>query len=221
MLRKLKYFLLEHLGLPLGFVLFRVWHATLRVKYRNKHHLEEAYESRRGIIFGFWHGDLFATAYEGVRESLRRKIFILTSRSRDGEMLTRFLHRLHFGTVRGSSSRGGTGAFLALNDRLSEGMNTALALDGPRGPRHRVKPGAILLARTSGALILPSAIRYSRKIALKSWDRAEIPLPFSRCLILIGPPVTIPGKGSREELEQVRESLEKTLLELKGESNEK
>jgi len=186
------------------------------MEYRNRERLEEAYDSGKGIIFSFWHGDLFGAACAGAGENKRRRIYILTSKSRDGELLTRFLHKIGFGTVRGSSSKGALGGFLNLHDKLKTGENTALTLDGPRGPRYDAKPGAILLAKTSGAIIIPGALHYSLKVTLKSWDRCEIPLPFCRCDVRIGSPVIVAKNADRKEMEMIRKSLEKQLREIKG-----
>jgi len=186
------------------------------MEYRNSEYLDEAYQTGRGMIFVFWHGDLFFAGCAGNRENKKRKIYILTSKSRDGEVLTRFLHKLGFGTVRGSSYQGGLAGFFSLHDKLHIGANTALALDGSRGPRYDAKPGAIMLAKTSGALLVPGAIHCSLKVSLKSWDRCEIPLPFSRCQVRIGKPVSVSRDIDREELEKIRKSLETNLLELKG-----
>ena len=216
MLKDLKYFILFHLFVPLGYCLFHLWRLTLRIEYHNKEHLDQAYKSGQGIVFAFWHGDLFGAACAGIRENKRRTIYILTSKSRDGELLARFLHKTGLGTVRGSSSKGALGGFLNLHNKLKTGQNTALTLDGPRGPRHEAKPGAIMLAKTSGAILLPGAIRYSLKVTLKSWDRCEIPLPFSRCLVRIGSPVAVPRNADRKEMEIIRKSREKDLQEIKG-----
>jgi hypothetical protein len=212
----LKYFLLFHLFVPIGYYLFRLWRSTLRIEYHNREQLDQAYGSGQGIIFAFWHGDLFGAACAGIRENKKRPIYILTSKSRDGELLTRFLQKNGLGTVRGSSSKGALGGFLNLHDKLKTGENTALTLDGPRGPRYDAKPGAIMLAKTSGALIIPGAIRYSLRVKLKSWDRCEIPLPFSRCLVRIGSPVAVARNADRNEMEMIRKSLEKNLQEMKG-----
>ncbi|MBN1901709.1 lysophospholipid acyltransferase family protein [Candidatus Sumerlaeota bacterium] len=208
--------MLRKIAVPIFYYLFRLWSMTLRIHYENKEYLEEAYEKGLGVIFAFWHGDLFITASAGINQNKKRKIYILTSKSRDGELLSCFLHKFGFGTVRGSGNRGAIGGFLNLHERLKQNFNTALAVDGSQGPRYRVKPGSILLAKTTGAVILPSAANYSWKIALPSWDRCEIPLPFSKCLIKIGRPLMAPPETEREGIEKIRASLEDELRRLKG-----
>jgi hypothetical protein len=218
--KNLKYLLLRTIFLPLGYFIIRLWWATLRIDYVNGNYLEELTSCENGFIVSFWHGDMFTVAAAGTMENKKMKFHILTSKSRDGEILSRFLHRLGFGTVRGSSSRGGMSALLSLKDLLEQGKNTALAVDGPRGPRLIVKPGVILLARTTGAAILPAAINAPHKITLRSWDRCEIPLPFTHCGCILGKPIKVACDLKDDAMELVRKELEETLLKLKMERND-
>lgn len=211
-----KYFILRKIFVPIGYYIFQLWRLSLRIHYENTQHLEEAHRKGTGIIFAFWHGDLFVFACSGAKENKRNKIFILTSKSRDGELLSQLLHKFGFGTVRGSSHKGGIGGFLNLHKQLKQTWNTAIALDGSRGPRYCVKPGSILLAKMTGAVILPAAVRCSRKITLNSWDRCEIPLPFSKCDIKIGKPIITPPDTDRKGLEKIRACVEDSLRSLKG-----
>jgi hypothetical protein len=214
--KDLKYFILRKIFIPIGYYVFRLWSLSLRIHYENIEHLEEAYEKGQGIIYAFWHGDLFVFASTGAKQNKRKKIFILTSKSRDGELLSCFLHKFGFGTVRGSSHQGGIGGFLNLHKQLKQTWNTAIALDGSRGPRYCVKPGSILLAKMTGAVILPAAVICSSKITLNSWDRCEIPLPFSKCHIKIGRSIITPPDTDRDGIEKIRACIEDELRRLKG-----
>ena len=213
--RKVLYFLLGNIGMPLAWLLFELWRRSLRIEYIHLDSVEGNLKQGQGAVYSFWHGDLFLIACGGIVQNKINPIHIMTSRSRDGEMLSRFLHKLGFGTVRGSSSRGGTGALLILNRILKEGRPTAIAVDGPRGPRCQAKSGAILLARTSGSIIFPVAAASSKTIRLRSWDRCEIPLPFSRCRVSVGSPISVTHDADREKIEEVRTSLQEKLNQLK------
>jgi len=74
---------------------------------------------------------------------------------------------------------------------MQSGYTGAITVDGPRGPRHEVKPGAALLAQKTGALLVPIGVGYSRCVSLNNWDRTEIPLPGSRAVMITGEPFTI------------------------------
>ena len=161
----------------------------------------------RGVIYSLWHGRMFFPAYyfRGRRAST------LASRSRDGELVAGVLQVLGQEIIRGSSSRGGARALVQLCRRLKSGKDVALTCDGPRGPRHRVQPGIIHLARRTGAPILPVVFGASRKKTFQSWDRFCLPLPFSRVALVFGPPVEVARDVSGEGLEKKRRELEEVM----------
>ena len=87
-------------------------------------------------------------------------------------------------------------------------MNAALTVDGPRGPRHEVKPGMVMIAQKSGGYVLPVGVACSHKLTVNSWDKTEIPLPFSRVIMHSGRPFIIGASASVEEgCEMIRQSL--------------
>jgi len=187
---------------------------TLKIKMIN---YPETLSAETPIIYAFWHGDMFMTAFLGIKEKKKKKnIAIITSRSRDGELMTRVLNKLGYLTVRGSSARGGLQALLNLMNVVKNNNNAAIAVDGPRGPYHKVKPGIILLAKKTGAVIVPYAIQCDKKIVFKkSWDKSEIPLPFSSVHAIFSEPITISPNASKEDMEKWNNKLEEILIKLK------
>ncbi len=139
---------------------------------------------------------------------------ILVSRSRDGEIGTRIAHRLGLRTVRGSSSRGGEEALGAIVDLARGGATVAFIADGPRGPRREMKLGAIMAAKLSGRPIVPIACAMRRSIRLNSWDRMQIPLPFTRIMSWAGDPIHVPADASRADCERIRGEVEQEMLKL-------
>jgi hypothetical protein len=128
------------------------------------------------VVFCFWHGrqsGLFA-------HPRPRPVAVLASLSRDGALQARILARLGFDVHRGSSSRGGAAGLMSLIGALREGADAAFAVDGPRGPLHVAKPGALLAARASGAAVVPISVRASRAwVFERAWDRYALPKPFA------------------------------------------
>lgn len=171
-------------------------------------------------IFAIWHNRLFIALpmYEGYRRRARRphRLAALVSASRDGGLVTRILE--HFGVkpVRGSSSRRGTQAVLELTTWAQRGYDLAITPDGPRGPRQVVQPGLISLAQLTGHPIVPTSCHFGWKITLRSWDRFQIPLPFSRCVMKFGEPVVVPSNATDEEREALRRAVEQRLNALEG-----
>jgi lysophospholipid acyltransferase (LPLAT)-like uncharacterized protein len=149
----------------------RVWAGTLRVRRREPDPVTELLGGGGGVV-ACWHGELLPLmlAYRG------RGIVVLVSHSRDGARLAAVLAALGYRTVRGSTSRGAHAAARTLLGVLEEGATVALAVDGPRGPRHSVAPGAERLAALAKCPVL--AVRATGSgLRLPTWDRAWLPWP--------------------------------------------
>ena len=141
----------------------------------------------------------------------------ICSASKDGALLAAILDAFRVQPVRGSTSRRGRQALLELTTWAENGYDLAITPDGPRGPRYVVQDGAAALAQVTGLPILPFSYRLGWKITLKTWDAFTIPLPFSTCTMLAGPPVRVPRNATDEEREALRQQLEQTLRQLSGE----
>lgn len=187
----------------------RLWRVT-HVRYPSQQ------GEKRPRIWAHYHGDELLL----VGRYAFRGLSVMASRSRDGELMGRALQWLGYRVVRGSSSRGGAGGLKGLIDCvLKEGRDADLAVDGPRGPVYRVKPGVLLLAQATGAMLVPGAAAASRRFVFKkAWNRCYFPLPFSRCVIVYGEPFRVPKDLTDAEFEALRLDLEARLLELKREA---
>ncbi len=175
---------------------------------------EPAHELTRGgrpYIAAFWHGRLLM-APTGWHS--RAPVSVMISQHRDGEMIARTMHHCGVSTVRGSTTRGGSKALRELLLAVKNGRNVAITPDGPRGPRMRAQSGIVLLARLSGAPIVPATYAVSRRKLASSWDRFVIALPFSRGLYLWGAPIHVARDADDDALEAARMDLEISLNEL-------
>lgn len=143
-------------------------------------------------VLAFWHGDQLPLIVLHRGEG----VVGLASLSKDGELLAAVLRRLGYGVVRGSTSRGGVGALRAAEAALREGGRPALAVDGPRGPRGTVHPGAEALARRGGVPVVFATVE-ARGARLRSWDRFLVPWPFARVRVRYG--TWRPGEGTLAE----------------------
>ncbi|MDL2316114.1 DUF374 domain-containing protein [Desulfovibrio sp. OttesenSCG-928-A18] len=180
-------FLRNWLAGPLTNCLYRLWCLTLRITEEGRERVDALEAQGRLMVFCLWHDELFPLMH--VRRSLR--IVTVVSRYRDAEYLARLLQSMGLITARGSSSRGGAAALRsALHIMRDKNYNGCITVDGPRGPRHVVKPGAILLAAQTGASIVPVRLFMKRAKVFSSWDRFQLPLPFSRVRIVFAPPYT-------------------------------
>jgi lysophospholipid acyltransferase (LPLAT)-like uncharacterized protein len=186
-----------------GATLLRALFATTRVERIHYERLEQFRRRREPVIFVFWHGHLLPLVHYHRREGIE----VLVSEHSDGEYIAQILRRYGFGTVRGSTTRGGMRGLRGLVRAAREGRDLAVTPDGPRGPRHEVKPGALATARMTGLPLVPLAVSVSSAWRLDSWDRFLVPKPFSRVRIEYLPPRFVPRDASRRELETLAEGL--------------
>jgi len=151
-----------------------------------------------------WHGHLLVFAFRQRGAGLAT----LISQSKDGEYIARVVQRWGFTVLRGSSSRGGSGALRSMVRVLRDGQSLAVTPDGPRGPRRRLKPGALLAARMSGVPILPTAAAATRAWWLGGWDRFLVPKPLARVRLVYGQPRTIPRDADDADLARIGDEIE-------------
>jgi len=166
-------------------------------------------------IWAFWHNRILMMPYLYERFCPGRRMLMMVSRSRDGELITRIMNRFGIDGARGSSSRGGSDALRELLRELErpQARDIGITPDGPRGPRAKVQDGVLGLAASSGRAIYPVTTRYSRHWELPSWDRFQIPQPGAVCRVMIGPAVAAPQSLEPSELDRVRGELERALGE--------
>ena len=192
--------------------LVRLFSATLRYRITDMANVIGR-PQKEPVIWAFWHENLFATSCVYPRFISNRKIALMVSASKDGSLGVEFMRRIGMNAVRGSSSRRGATALLEMTSLLAKKMDVALIPDGPRGPRHQMKPGLILLAQKTGVPIVLIDVKLSRCYRLKSWDRFAIPWPFSIVDVRFREPISIAPTETREAFEQERARLETELRE--------
>ncbi len=198
----------------LAAVAVRALGATLSLTAEGVEALEPLWAARRPLIYMVWHGRILMVPWLNrrlCRTHGARPARVLASRSRDGELVARWVARFGLPVVRGSSSRGGSDALRALLAAVRGGEDVAVVPDGPRGPRERLQGGVVALAALTGAPVVPLgfAARPARRLA--SWDRFLVPLPFARAAAVFGKPAVVAREADRES---VRADLERVLHEV-------
>jgi lysophospholipid acyltransferase (LPLAT)-like uncharacterized protein len=186
---------------------------TLTIRFRV--HREHPGPNPGQVIYCVWHNRL-ALIMPVYRRFCQPKtsspgVAVMVSASKDGALLSAILYMFGVEPVRGSSSRRGPQALRELISWARRGYDLGITPDGPRGPACVVQEGVIALAQLTGNPIVPLSWCFSRKRVLKSWDRFQIPLPFSRCVIRFGNPVKVPRDASAELREQLRQRIEDEL----------
>ncbi len=194
-----------------GYPLIAFLGRTLRWSVEGVEHHDAIVDSGRQPIFAFWHGRILpATIFWQ-----RRGIIVMTSENFDGEWIARIICRFGYGTARGSTSRGGVRALVQLKRDMASGRPAAFTLDGPRGPARVAQPGAVWLAGATGNPLLPFHVEAERHWTMRSWDATQIPKPFSRVAMAVGPPIEVPDTAE-STIEDARRQLESALASLEA-----
>jgi lysophospholipid acyltransferase (LPLAT)-like uncharacterized protein len=189
-------------------LLIRLIGPTLRIQItREEGCLADGYGPAPPGIYCFWHRCIIPAAYH----FRNMQVAIMISQSFDGEYIARIAQKLGFRPVRGSSSRGGAGAFLAMRQELEQGYPAVFTADGPRGPMYVLKPGPVLLAQKTGYKITGFHLAVERAWVLKSWDRMMIPKPFSRVAIYGSSPLEVPPDASGEQMQSFHQQLQEIM----------
>ncbi|HRJ88688.1 MAG TPA: lysophospholipid acyltransferase family protein [Pyrinomonadaceae bacterium] len=194
----------------LGYLIVRLIGSTIRFEKTGWENFEAIKAAGKIPIYSFWHDRIIAGTYF-FRE---HGIIVLSSSSFDSEYTARCIQRLGFGIVKGSSSRGGARALVRMIRMMKSGFEMAFTIDGPRGPRYKAKSGPIILAKKTGNPLMPFVIECEDYWTLKSWDRLQIPKPFTKANLIIGEPIFIESRARDKELEAKIVELQTSLDEL-------
>jgi lysophospholipid acyltransferase (LPLAT)-like uncharacterized protein len=192
------------------FLLIKFIGKTVKFEVEDSQPFEALVKAGKLPIICFWHNRIFLGTYF----FRYRRIVVITSQSFDGEYIARFIQRFGYGAIRGSSTRGGVGALVEMIRLMKNGLATAFSIDGPKGPRYIAKSGACLLAKKTGHPILPFSVEAERFWEIKSWDRLQIPKPFTRAKVFYGAPIYVESNADEEEIEKKRLELQDSLEEL-------
>ena len=189
-----------------GYLVIRAIGPTLRFSLS----WEEGAPGRRDarpLVYSFWHSCMIPAMYFWRGLNVR----VMSSDSFDGEYTGRIMQRFGFVKVRGSSSRFAVRGALAMRREIEQGWTVAFTLDGPRGPRHVVKPGPVFLSRATGVPMVVFHIALDDAWVLNTWDRLMIPKPFSRALVRVSRMIAVPADANEAEREASLRELQAAL----------
>lgn len=204
--------LLVALAPPLGRGYLRLAAATSRYRFAGRERLAAARARGGPILSCFWHNRLLGPVIPHRDE----RAGVVISQSRDGELVSRLVEGFGYVGLRGSTSRGGSGALRAVLAHLRQGLDIAVTPDGPKGPRYRVQQGIAYLAARTGLPVVPVGVGMSRKAVFSSWDRFQVPLPFGTIQLVYGEPLVF---GREDELEGVAEAIRSALSSMTDEAD--
>lgn len=184
--------------------------STWRIQLVEHEDFQSDLKNNRMAVLAHWHGDELAV----IHLITRYRGSAITSTSKDGEIINSFLNLLGVPTARGSSTRGAVGALKGIIRLAKLNFRPTFAVDGPKGPYHKVKPGALELAKLLDCPIYPCGAAADRAFIFhKAWNKTYLPKPFAKVVIVWGPPVKgIPRDADLSNSPFVAE-LEKALLD--------
>jgi lysophospholipid acyltransferase (LPLAT)-like uncharacterized protein len=185
---------------------------SLRCDVINDGGLNKLMSGREPFVLVFWHGSMMWPWWK-MRSG---NAAALVSRSKDGQMLADLLTGWKYNVVRGSSHRGGGDAMSGMRALVRAGHVLCVTPDGPRGPRHEMKMGAVRVAQTTGVPLVLCSVSYTRKKCLASWDAFEIPFPFTRARIEFSDVMMIDPELEGEGLDEVLKEIEGKLKRMSG-----
>lgn len=190
-------------------VLVVVVNLTLRLQVFGEEKVKELRQQGKSLVFAFWHGKMLVPLYY----FRQRGYYGLASESDDGEYVSRVLKKLGWQVIRGSTSRGSVRSLLKLIKALKRGEHVAITPDGPRGPRHETKLGTVYLAKKSDSLIIPVGVAFANKKIISSWDRFNLPYPFTKGVLYFGEAIAVDGEAEQAEMKKKRKEVDNALLD--------
>lgn len=213
-LSKVKKNLLNFLGLNVLTFIVNLVIKTYRIDIQNSDAVKKVLKQDGKFITAFWHGRMLIPWY--VNRNF--KIAALVSKSKDGDILTRLLNNWNYRVVRGSSHIGGKEALKIMEDEIDQGFSFAITPDGPTGPPYKMKPGAVVLAHRKKVPLFLVGTASNKYFVFNSWDKFQVPKPFSRVAVIYSEAIFAREESTREEINKLIEVCEKRLMELQKEA---
>lgn len=183
---------------------------SLKVIKINENHIKILHQQNKNYILAFWHGTMLFPWYVHSNMSFAA----LISKSKDGDLLAKLLESWNYKVIRGSSSSDGGIALKFMIDSAKNNYSVAITPDGPRGPVHKLKAGAIVSAKKSKVPLVLAGVGYKKKKILKSWDKFEIPYFFTEAKVIYSEPIYIDENLTYDDTSNIIQECEMKLNEL-------
>lgn len=187
----------------IGSLIIRFLYLTNKKKFHAPDTLTD-----ESFIMACWHGELLMIPYAYLRYKEIPSVKLFISEHFDGELIAKTLGFFGFGTIRGSTTRGGAKALIQAIKEIKSGSDIGITPDGPKGPRHQVHDGIIAIAQKTKKKIVLVEIKPSKYWQLKSWDKFIVPKPFGELNYFISEPIDV----SELEFEEARKLIKEGLL---------
>lgn len=214
--KKLYQDFLRFIGNYVLYILIQTLCKTLRIQSTGSDSFKSLLKEKKKFVLAFWHGTMVIPWF--AHRNL--KLLAIISKSKDGDLLAKILRRWNYKVVRGSSSTGGNVALEIMIDHAKHECPIAITPDGPRGPNFKMKAGAVITAKKSEVLLVLVGVGYKSKRKLHSWDKFEVPFPFSKVQLVYSEPILIDKNLSYDETSKMILQCEEKLNELQKKAQE-
>ena len=215
-LRKVRQDILRFTGYFVLTYLVDVLCKSLRITYKNKEVINDLKSESKNFVLAFWHGSMLLPWYTHRKQNM----VSLTSKSKDGDLLAKVLKHWKYRVIRGSSSTGGDVALGIMIDYAKNNSSITITPDGPRGPLHKMKAGAVITAKKSGLPLILVGVGIKDSKPLSSWDKFEIPKLFAKATLVYSDPIYVAHDLDYEATSRVIEECESKLNKLQQEAEE-
>ncbi|MEM7645354.1 MAG: lysophospholipid acyltransferase family protein [Pseudomonadota bacterium] len=200
------------------FAVYKILQWSWRIEVHETEEVKKLVANKESFIVAHWHGDEL-----GILHLLKPyHVACIISTSKDGDLMNRAVQLLGAETVRGSSTRGGTQALKGMIRLKKRGRRPSVAVDGPKGPIYKVKPGIFQISRLTQLPILPIAFHSNRTFIFeKSWNKSQLPLPFAKVTIQWGEKMDTVSKDSDARAQDLALELEDRIHHAKKRAAER
>jgi len=186
----------------LGSLIIRLLYHTNKIKFHSPDTINDS-----SVIFACWHGELLMLTYMYKHYRKRPRVKALISPHFDGKLIAKTIQYFGFGSLAGSSDKNSARVLIQAIKHLKEGYDIGITPDGPKGPRHKVSDGIIVMAQKTGAKILLIEIKPTKYWKLNSWDKFVIPKPFGTIHYYTSLEVDVSGLSLDEARTLIQEGL--------------
>ena len=193
--------LVAGIAVALGPILLKLIASTLKIKILDPDFSKGSVEAR---IYAFWHGKMLVPMFVHRDQN----VAVLISEHRDGEMIAKIITKFGANSVRGSSTRGAMKAYIGMLRKIRKGVSVAFTPDGPQGPKHIFKQGAMMLSVDSGIDLYLANWYTDRKWQFSSWDGFEFPKPFAKIVFAYE---RIPALQNTDDMEATALKLQESF----------
>lgn len=188
-------------------ILFLIWLIFLSCKKQWK----GSQISHEAHVVLFWHGKLAMMPFVFKKWWINKHAKVIISDHKDGEIITRVISHFGIGSIRGSSSKNGARALVNAFRYIKSGVDVIITPDGPRGPKHSISDGCVIIPQKTNAKIVILNYTASKFWQFKSWDGMILPKPFSTIFYSISEPFDIQNLDMQTAKDLINQRLIKSF----------